>query len=235
MSHKDYKEGIASQAKADAAAWRNAEWLLKNLSESDKKWKNRYGEIIDTTINILSEMELKEIYGISKQFDIADMEESERLTLIAALYYLAKSNSNSTSYVKKSLQRMYISSIARYLKIANFPILDIERIKNIDSKKSEKAILHCVMEYLFLQNFDHSYMETCKTIIDMFAVNDEDINCIQKEIDDYVLAIGPDGLAGRYAFLASEKVKNKKPAKLEVKVYYQTKDKHNHRFLSVCS
>ena len=94
MSHKDYKEGMASQAKADSAAWRNAEWLLKNLSDSDKKWKNRYGEIIDTTINILSEMELKEIYGISKQFDIADMEESERLTLIALLYYLAKSNPN---------------------------------------------------------------------------------------------------------------------------------------------
>ena len=226
MSTKDFSRGIAAQAHVDSLAWRKAAIAIEQLSDDDRKWRDKYGNIIDCTLDILSDREISEVYGVQKTFDIATMDESEQMLLVGVLYEIALSCAKPESDYKKSLQRKYIQSISQYLHIINLPRCPINAVKNVDSKKAERAILQCVMEYLYLESFSHSYIETHKTIMDCFDVGLETITTTQATIDEVVKAIGVEGLATRYGYAASEQIKARTPASLRIHIYYEPKVKH---------
>ena len=201
MSIKDYKKGLANQAVIESVSMREFESSLKKLEAVNRQWRDCYGNIMDTILQDLSAQEKRDTYGICTPFDISDMNRDDQEFLVSLLDELSDHYRTPKDAIAHEAQDIYLRAVHFHLQI-----LDIQRentldnIKNIDSKRAEKAILQCVMEYFFLENYDHSYIQTHSDILNRFDANEDDIKGIQERIDAFCRKVGPAGLSEKYTY-----------------------------------
>ena len=210
----NYRDGIVDQAKIDAEAHRRYEQYLRILSEENRQWRDMYGNIIDTIIDDKSAEEKQELYGLSTPDDIIDADRDVQELLIAVLWELSLHHAAPKDEGSKYLQELFIRSVQRHLGIMDIQSSKniLECIKNIDSKKQERAVLQIVMEYLFLDNNSHDYMQKNSSVISSFSLASDSlaVQQIQSNIDKYVRVAGVIGLAEKYSYRLAQIVNEEK-------------------------
>lgn len=226
----NYKDGIMDMAEINAEANRRYEQYLRRLSEENRQWRDMYGNIVDTIIDDKSAEEKQKLYGISTPDDIIDADRDVQELLIAILWELSLNYATPKDEGSKYIQELYVRSVQRHL-----GIMDIQSqkstlacIKDIDSKKQERAVLQIVMEYLFLDNNSHDYIQKHASIISCFpsAADDLTIQQIQSNIDNYVRVAGVLGLAEKYSYKIAQIIKEEKtPARFKICIRYEKKNK----------
>lgn len=226
-----YKKGIADQAKIDAEKERQYERTLNKLAEGNRQWRNRYGKFVDIILEDMSREEKKHLYGIVTPFDIAELDRAEQELLISILWELSLHHTRPQTEQNELLQQMFVRSVQQHLGIMDIQNDEIslsDKIHNIDSKRSEEAILQVIMEYLSLENNNHGYLINHNDIILMFEYagkKQEIIDRIQKSIDDYVSAVGIIGLANKYSYIEfSGNSEELIPEKYRIDIKYEKQD-----------
>ncbi|MDF2859081.1 MAG: hypothetical protein K0Q87_4932, partial [Neobacillus sp.] len=73
MSVKDYKQGIIDDARAHESHERKMEKAITCVAQDNKKWRDIYGNVVDSIIDQLSEQERKELYGVNTVVDIGEL------------------------------------------------------------------------------------------------------------------------------------------------------------------
>lgn len=200
----------AEFGKVQGELQRRYEKYLQTLAAENRQWRNRYGEIVDTIIDDLSASEKQKLYGISTPMDISEMGRTEQELLIAILWELATHQVKPKDDGSRFLQETFFRSVQQHLgimEIQSDPATLLDEIKNIDSKRDEAAILHVVLEYLFLENNSHSYMQSHSNIIRSFGYAGKDTSVflgIQERIDKYVSGAGVIGLATKYSYKTAD-------------------------------
>lgn len=153
-------------------------------------------KIVDVMLEDLSAREKKDIYDLNTLIDIASLEHTESRFLVEMLYTLA----NMTEQVTK-IQQAFVRSIQNYLCIQNVQtMINPSFIENIENISVQKAILQVVMEFLFLENNDHGYLDEYEDVLSYFSVNKNSILQIQTAISNIYVAIGAQGLVEKYGF-----------------------------------
>lgn len=225
-----YKEA-AEFGKVQADLQRRYEYYLQTLAAENRQWRNRYGEIVDTIIDDLSAAEKKTLYGISSPMDITEMGRAEQELLIAILWEMALHQAKPKDEGSKFLQETFLRSVQLHLgimEIQSDPTTLISEIKNIDSKRDETAILQVVLEYLFLENNDHSYTQRHNSILRSFECagkNMTSLLALQERIDKYVSGAGVIGLATKYSYkVADTQEEELIPATYRIEIRYDKSD-----------
>lgn len=199
MSSKDFKEGMIAGAKPFGDKLDQ----LANVSESAvsniKKGLDGVTQVVNVVLDDLSAQEKKRIYDLDKATDISMLEDDEKEFLVAVLAELANSIPEVTD-----LQRRYIMSVCSTVGIAApQSSLNLACIENIENMRTQKILLRHVMEFFFIgtQNYDFlDYYEN--TIFCYFGVNKRGVNEIVNTVDRIYNAMGIEGLANRYTFVA---------------------------------
>lgn len=199
MSTKDFKEGMVAGAKPFGDKLDQ----LANASErsvSDiKEGLDGVSQVVNVVLDDLSAQEKKRIYDLDQATDISMLEDDEKELLVAVLTELANSIPEVTD-----LQRRYITSVCSTVGIATPQAsLNLACIENIENMRTQKILLRHVMEFFFVgtQNYDFlDYYETA--IFCYFGVNKRGVNEIVNTIDRIYNAMGIEGLANRYTFVA---------------------------------
>lgn len=200
MASKDYKEGMVAGAKP----FDDKLDQLANVSESAvsnlKEGLDGVTEVVNVVLDDLSAQEKKRIYDLDQTTDIYSLEDDEQEFLVAVLTELA----NTISYVS-DLQKKYLLSICS---VANIPApqtsLNLAFIENVENMKTQKILLRHVMEFLFIgdQNYDFlNYYED--GLFCYFSVNRRGIAEIRECINRIYNAMGIEGIANRYTFVAN--------------------------------
>lgn len=175
--------------------------IRRDGDKTRAEYKAAIGEVqhvVDIIIDDLSAKEKKELYDLNTVVDISELEETEKEFLVAVLFTL----SNMTDYVSAH-QQAYLRSVKAYLGIKNIQTeVDLSYIENIDSKRQTRAILQTVMEFLFLENCTHDYMDEYEDVLDYFDVKSSEIRKIEKNIDRIYTATGSVGLAKKYEIVS---------------------------------
>ena len=199
MSNKDFKEGMVAGAKPFGDKLDQ----LANVSESAvsdiKEGLDGVTQVVNVVLDDLSAQEKKRIYDLDEATDISMLEDDEKEFLVAVLAELANSIPEVTD-----LQRRYIMSVCSTIGIAAPQAsLNLACIENIENMRTQKILLRHVMEFFFIgkQNYDFlDYYEN--TVFCYFGVNKRGVNEIINTIDRIYNAMGIEGLANRYTFVA---------------------------------
>ena len=199
MSNKDFKEGMVAGAKPFGDKLDQ----LANVSESAvsdiKEGLDGVSQVVNVVLDDLSAQEKKRIYDLDQATDISMLEDDEKEFLVAVLTELA-------NYIPEvtDLQRRYIMSVCSTVGIAApQSSLNLACIENIENMRTQKILLRHVMEFFFIgtQNYDFlDYYEN--TIFCYFGVNKRGVNEIVNTVDRIYNAMGIEGLANRYTFVA---------------------------------
>lgn len=175
---------------------------IRLSNEEFRKGINDIKDTVDEVIDDLSNSRKKELFDLNTLVDISTLEETEKRLLLEALYTLADMIEQVTD-----TQQTFIRSVQRYLGIKNVQTkVDLSRIENIDNIPAQKALLQTIMEFLFLENNDHSYMDKYDEVLSYFSVNKRGIQEIQSAISNIYTAVGAQGLSEKYGYIADEEV-----------------------------
>ena len=199
MSTKDFKQGMVAGAKpfgdkldqlADAS-----ERGVSDIKEGIEGVENVVGAILDD----LSAQEKKHIYDLDEATDISSLEDEEQEFLVAVLTELANTIPEVTD-----LQKKYLISICS---VTNIPApqtsLNLACIENIESMRTQKILLRHVMEFLFVGEQGYGFLDTYEdTLFCFFSVNRRGVAEIRDCIDRVFNAMGVEGIATRYTFMA---------------------------------
>lgn len=178
-----------------------AEAVCRDGEQTRAEYKRQIGgikKVVDEMRDDLSAREKKELYDLNTLIDVAKLDDTEKRFLVEALYTLAGMCEQITD-----AQQAFIRSVQKYLDIKNVQtMVDLSSIENIDNNPSQKAILQTVMEFLFLENNDHTYTEEYEDVLSYFSVNKRGIQVIQDAISNIYHATGEQGLSEKYGFSA---------------------------------
>lgn len=179
--------------KVEEAIRRDGNQTREEYKEQISNLKN----VVDVVLDDLSSREKKELYDLNTIIDISSLEETERRFLVEALYTLA----GMTEEVVDS-QQVFIRSVQKYLGIKNVQtMVDLSSVENIENIPTQKALMQTIMEFLFLENNDHSYIVEYEDVFSYFSVNKKGIHEIQKAISNIYMAVGNQGLSEKYGFV----------------------------------
>lgn len=200
MSNKDFKKGMEAGARPFAEKFKNYFDDLKKSTEKINEKFNQFDEINDTIIDGMNSIEKKQLYDLNTLIDIKELGEDEKEILMAVLYTISNSMDKINEY-----QQLFIRSVKEYLEIYNPPVnIDLMVIDNVENLNDQKAILQVVMEFLFLSNSNHTYMDENKDIIECFSINRRGKLEIQNCIDVIYKATGLQGIAEKYGYIVEE-------------------------------
>ena len=206
MSTKDFKEGMVAGAKPFGDKLDQ----LADVSESAvldiKEGLGEVNEVVNILIDdaekhdgILSAYEKKRIYDLDQATDISALEDNEKEFLVAVLAELANSVQEVTE-----LQKRYILSVCSTVGIATPQTsLDFACIENIENMRTQKIILRHVMEFFFIGSENYGFLnEYDDTLFCYFSINKHGIDEIVMTVDRIYNAMGIEGIANRYTFVA---------------------------------
>lgn len=199
MSTKDFKQGMVAGAKPFGDKLDQ----LANVSEkavSDiQEGIDGVNEVVNVVLDDLSAQEKKRIYDLDEATDISNLEDDEKEFLVAVLTELA----NSVPMVT-DLQRKYIISVCSTVGIAAPQVsLNLACIENIENMRTQKILLRHVMEFFYIGCQDYEFLDEYDDLIFCyFSVNKRGVNEIITTIDRIYNAMGIEGLANRYTFVA---------------------------------
>lgn len=203
MTRKDFEKGMKAGAGPFKEKFQEQSRNLQDMAQNINKKMDNINSITDNIIHDLNSTEKKRLYDLNTIVDIAELGNDEKELLIAILFKLANMKDNVTEY-----QKSFLRSVKNYLKINNVQTsIDLSVIENVENINDQKAILQTVMEFLFLKNADHEYMDKYEYVIDYFSVNKRGIQEIQKCIDEIYNATGLQGIAENYGYVVIEETK----------------------------
>lgn len=207
MGKKDFVKGMEAGAKP-------FEQKFKELSESTEKVGEKInsrldglGDIMDTVIDDLSDMQKKELYHLNTPYDLKeDLDEDEKEILAALLLRLSEFTENN------EYQKKFIRAVNAYIEITTPQAgLDISCIENIENVSSQKILMQTAMEYLYLADGDFSFLDDLEEeVFGHFCVNRKGIREIEGYIEAVSNAVGKEGIAEKYGFVPEEKAEEGK-------------------------
>lgn len=197
MSRKDFQKGMEAGARPFEEKFAKQSEEFKKTSDSINKKLDGLNRVTDVIISELNGMQKKELYDLNTVVDIGKLGGDEKELLMAVLYTLA----NMTDYVTEG-QQAFIRSVKSYLGIKEVQTnVDLSCIENIESINDQKAILQTVMEFLFIENQNHDYMDEYSDVMEYFSVNNKTIKQIQNCINQIFNATGIQGLIEMYGYV----------------------------------
>ena len=200
MARKDFQKGMVAGAEPFEAKFQEQAEAVERVGKRVEEGLGKISAVQNVILNDLSAREKKELYDLNTYVDISELEDTEKELLMAIIYTL----SDMTEEVTEE-QQAYIRSVKAYLNATEVQILpDLEIIENIDSKSVEKAILQCVMEFLFLENCDHGYRDEYADVLGYFSIKEKEIEKIIANINTIYKAIGAIGLGEKYGYVPVE-------------------------------
>lgn len=194
MPRKTFEAGMEAGAKPFEEKFQKQADATVQLGKHIDNRLDQIDHIVSIVLDDLSDQERKQIYALNSVVDIAQLDETEKEYLCAIIYGLANLNTTLTKE-----QKVYLRALKTYLKVINVqPAEDFSSIENIESITTQKAILQTIMEFLFLEYQNHSYVEDYADILEHFSVNRKSILEIQSGIDTLFKTVGLGGIAEHY-------------------------------------
>lgn len=200
MSRRDFNSGVEAGAKPFEEKFNRISSDFQKTAERINSNIDDLNRASDFIIDELNSIEKKRLYDLNIVVDIDELGSDEKELLMAILYTLADMSEEVTQY-----QQDYLRAIRAYLQVKNVQnYVDLSVIENIESLNDQKAILQTIMEFLFIENADHHYMEEYEDVIDFFSVNKKSIKEIKECIDTIYKATGLKGLSEMYGYEPEE-------------------------------
>lgn len=200
MSRKDFNKGMEAGAKPFEEKFKLQNDAIDRIGENLNTRLNEFDSINDIIINDLTSIEKKRLYDLNTVVDIDELDGAEKELLIALIYTVSNMSDTTTE-----LQKYFVRSVQNYLDIKSPQTgVDLTSIENIENISSQKAILQTLMEFLFLENANHKYLEDNEDILSYFSVNKRGIAEIREKIDVIYNATGLEGIAENYGYLPEE-------------------------------
>ncbi|MTT31101.1 hypothetical protein GMB86_03620 [Terrilactibacillus sp. BCM23-1] len=204
MSRKDFYKGMEAAAKPFEEKFQEQSQAFEEVAQSINNKLNDFSFTTDQIIDELNAMEKKRLYDLNTLIDIAKLGDDEKELLMAILYTLVGMTDYVTEY-----QQAFLRSVKNHLQVkGGQPSIDLSVIENIENLNDQKAILQTVMEFLFLENASHGYMDEYSDVMEYFSVNKKGIREIQDCIDKIYKATGLEGIAENYGYVPEEPVQN---------------------------
>ncbi|GEM_PF-5874868 len=200
MARKEFNNGMEAGARPFEEKFQRQSAAFEKVAKTINEKIDDIDFITDNIINDLNSIEKKRLYDLNTIIDIGELGEDEKELLLALLYTLANMTNNVTEY-----QQTFFRSIKNYLNVKNIQtFVDLSAIENIENINDQKAILQTIMEFLFLENANHGYMDEYEDVIEYFSVNKKGIREIQECIDRIYKATGLQGIAENYGYVVIE-------------------------------
>ena len=207
---KMYKKGIEDAMQAYQSFGHKQEDALNKLRDEVKQGNLTLESMMDSLgndiINVfeyLSDQEKKAMYKLHSQYNLKELESTEKQLLIAILYQL----SSEEVYVSEN-QKVYLSSLQKYLDILNPQIsADLKVVEAIDSIEIQKAFMQCVLEFFYLQDCDE-ISPSQEDFLGYFSVSKRQAEEIELNVSKIYNAIGGVGLAYKYVPIVSKNFEN---------------------------
>ena len=200
MPRKTFEAGMAAGARPFEEKFQKQAEAVIDIGDRINQSLDRLECIMDVVLDDLSAQERKRIYDLNTMVDIAQLDTTEKEYLCSLLYAVANLNTQLTIE-----QKNYLRAVKSYLKVITVqPDINLSSIENVENITTQKAILQLIMEFLFLEYQDHSYMEDYADIFENFSVNRKSILEIQQGIDAMYKAVGLKGISEHYGTAKSE-------------------------------
>ena len=195
MSTNDFKRGVEAQAQTHYAFMRKQGEATAELGKRLIKKVNMWGKVINVVVDTLSQLERERIFGISASWDIAALEEHERILLLGYLKALTTRKNQNTAQ-----QNEYFFNVKKYLNISNVDdTIEFTAISKLDVSRSElMAFLECVCEFLFLKNGSRSFLKKFKPELECFGLSDKVIEGVVASIEKTYQFFGLQGIVEHY-------------------------------------
>lgn len=197
MSKKDFKKGIAAQAKIDAAKEEKIAKglkahgeILNNISEH----QNQIQSALDVIIADWADSDASD-YGLESANLPSLMDITEKRVLCACVFTLLSSyNQNSES------QQRFYNNLEEHLGVSErVSSFDFEKLQKIDSVSDRLKILQVICAFLFLNDESFEFLRDRNTFNWLFALAPvKDIANTCKRIDFEYNMLGIEGVVSRY-------------------------------------
>ena len=198
MPRKSFEAGMEAGAKPFEEKFRKQADAIEKVGSRIDSRLDEISSVMDVMIEDLSAQERKRVYDLNTVVDISELDKTEKDYLCAIVYAIAGLNSRLSKE-----QKEYLRALKSYLMITNVQAdVNLASIENIDNITTQKAIMQTIMEFLFLEYGNHDYMDDYEDVFDYFSVNRKGIREIQEGIDMMCEAVGVEGIAAHYSFLA---------------------------------
>jgi hypothetical protein len=198
MGKKDFKRGMEAGAKPFEDKFKQVSEAVERVGTEIKNKIGDIKETVDIVIDDLSSIQKKELYDLSTQFDIKELEQPDKELLIAGLYTLSAMSDNLTD-----CQKAFIRSVQKYTGVKN-PQTSVDlsvAIENIESVTVQKAVMQAFMEFLFLENEDNSFLEDYAELFEFFSVTKKGREVILDSIKKVYHATGALGISEKYGYV----------------------------------
>jgi len=197
MSKKDFKKGVAAQAKIDAAkedkiakGLKAHGEILNNISEH----QNQIQSALDIIIDDWADSDASD-YGLDSTNLPSVMDITEKRVLCACVFTLLSSyNQNSEA------QQLFYTNLEEHLGVSErVATFDFDKLQKIDSVSDRLKILQVICAFLFLHDESFEFLRDRNTFNWLFALAPvKDIANTCKRIDFEYNMLGINGIVSRY-------------------------------------
>ncbi|WP_034449163.1 hypothetical protein [Butyrivibrio sp. AE2032] len=197
MSKKDFKKGIAAQAKIDAAKEEKIAKglkahgeILNNISEH----QNQIQSALDIIIEDWADSDASD-YGLDSTNLPSMMDSTEKRVLCACIFTLLSSYEQNSE-----AQQLFYNNLEEHLGISErVATFDFDKLQKIDSVSDRLKILQVICAFLFLHDESFEFLRDRNTFNWLFALAPvKDIANTCKRIDFEYNTLGIDGIVSRY-------------------------------------
>lgn len=203
MSKKDFKKGIAAQAKADAAKQEKIAKGLKAHGEILNNISNHQNQIqsaLDIVIDDLAESDASS-YGLDSTNLPALMDITEKRVLCACIFTLLSTFEQNNEY-----QQCFYNNLENHLGVSErVSSFDFDNLQRIDSISDRLKMLQVICSFLFLHDESFEFLRDKTRFHWLFALAPvKDIANTCKRIDFEYSMLGVDGIVSRYRIDSSK-------------------------------
>lgn len=200
MSQKDYKQGAADAMNAYEAFARKQEDAIHHVGNQIGHLAGdveQLGKSVEFISDYITDKEKQALYQANMPVDIAELDGTDQYLLVAVLYELAQRE------LPTEEQQNYIRAVQKYLKVRDVQRnIDLAVVENIPDTVAIIAIMQVVMEYFYLGTHPGTYTDDEMDFLESFMANRKTRKEIMARIRAIVNAVGREGLAEKYGFVA---------------------------------
>ena len=201
---KDFNEGMGQGIKlAEKVIHKEAETMdyLKMTIDNISETQNGVREAVENILEYQNDMAVEKYYGICNSISPQNLPDEEKKVLLNVLSTLAmKSNQYNEN------QKMYVANLKHYVNLADYrqnSEYSFELLENIRNLDYQEIICRCMLEFLFLQENDFSFMGDYEEMFDFFSIKNKTFKLMMDMINITYYLFGENGIVeiyGDYGF-----------------------------------
>lgn len=232
MSTKGYGVGVEDTAKTNYIFMRKQGEATAEIGKRTIKKVDAHGRIINVIVDMLSIQQREQMFGMSEQLDIIDLDKNERIILLAYLETLMYYKGQETDQ-----QKEYYFYVKHYLGInRSSGGIDLKAVSKLNIKKNQmKAFFECVCEFLFLKHGSRSFLHDFSEELECFGFSASIIEEIVSQIERIYEFFGVQGIVEHYNIepqVENKEEEEKKPPVIPffekaITIVYDEKEKHS--------